>query len=97
MDVIGWLMLGLGLVFLMLGLIAMVGRVSGLPRHDGREPLAAGVGFCLFAVSRVPALPAKEWLAWAGAACVVTGAVVAWRSHRRTHSTGRAQGTDPAQ
>ena len=97
MDAFGWLMLGLGGMFFTLGLVAMIGRVSGLPPHEGRGPIALGVGFVLFGISRLPSLPGKEWLTWVGLASVVAGAVLDWRGHRRMRSADKARATDPAQ
>ena len=90
MDVFGWLMLGLSVVFFTLGFVAMFGRVTGIPQHEGRGPMAQGVGFFLFGISRIPGLLGNEWLTWAGAACTVIGGVLDWRS-RRTLSPGRAK------
>jgi hypothetical protein len=88
MDMIGWLMLGVGVMFLGFGLVAVVGLVGSLTRQEGQGPLVFGVGVVLTALSRVSSLPGEVWLTWAGIACVLAAVVLTWRSYRRRPRTG---------
>jgi len=97
MDELGWLMIAVGAMFVALGLIALLGLVGGLSRHEGQGPLLLGVGSIVTALARVSGGPADGWLPWLGVSCFVAGAVLVWRSGRRKTSAHRQPTADPPQ
>ncbi len=96
MDAIGWLMLGVGVMFLVLGLAAMAGLINGLPQREGRGAVAFGLGIVLSGIARLPDLPGAHWVQWAGALCMAAGLILEWRSGRRTKATLRRPPTHGA-
>ena len=75
MGAIGWLLFVVGATIFLLGLVAVLGLISGLPRHEGRGPLAFGGGSMLAAIARLRDLPGEDWLQWAGTLFIVLSVV----------------------
>lgn len=75
----GWVLLLFGMTVSVLGSVALVGWVSGLPRREGWSSVALGVGNVLWGVALVRRLPGNEpsaLLQWAGTLCLAAGACV---------------------
>lgn len=96
MDAFGWLMLWVGATFLVLGLVAMVGLIDGLPQHDGRGAVASGLGIVLSGIARLPDLPGADRVLWAGTLCMAAGLLLEWRSGRLIKATSRRPPTQGA-
>jgi hypothetical protein len=86
MDAIGWLMAAVGAMFVVLGLVASLGLVSGLSRDEGLGPLLLGLGALLSALARVPTIPGRGWWSSIGTVCLGAALVLTWRSGRRANS-----------
>jgi hypothetical protein len=97
MDGIGWSMLGVGATIFLLGLVAVLGLVSGLPRYEGRGAVAFGGGAMLVAIARSRYLPGEDWVVFVGTFCIVAGVVFEWRSHWRMKGTYTQPPARPSQ
>ena len=97
MDAMGWLMIVIGAVMFLLGLAAVFGRIGGLPRHEGRAPIALGAGIVLVAIGRLRDLPGADWVLWAGALLPAASLVLLWRTDRRMKAAGHQPPTQSVQ
>lgn len=90
MDTLAWLLVAVGGVMVGLGLIAILGRVPGIPRQDGWTPLALGANALVFGLGRGIDLPGEALLQWLAVILVFGTLFLSWRTRSRRASQGNA-------
>lgn len=85
MDV-GWVLLGSGAVMVALGLLPLLGLVTGLSRLEGLPALTVGAGAMLLGLARLRTFPGEDVVLLAGSLCLLASVFWQWRSRRRLKS-----------